>query len=159
MGTNVLGTIYLTERLLPLLAKGAPSRVVVLSSEMATRAGALPLDDLGGEKLDSTSMGVYALSKLCDALYALALSRRHGGRGVLAASTHPGFVATEIQGKADLGAVMGTLILALGPLMACTPREGALSTLYAATAPDVKGACAPPRAWWRMTRVAPPRGC
>jgi hypothetical protein len=89
---------------------------------------------------------VYALSKLCDALYALALSRRHGSRGVLAASTHPGFVATEIQGKADMGAILGPLLRALMPLMACTPREGALSTLYAATAPDVKGACAPPRA-------------
>jgi hypothetical protein len=139
LGTNVLGTIYLTQRLLPLLEAGAPSRVVVLSSELANLSPAVPLHDLGGEKLTSTSLAEYGLSKLCDALYALEFSARYGSRGVLAVSTHPGVVATELTGKAHAGCCSSGL-LSCGSLIACTPQEGAISSLYAATVPGLKGA-------------------
>ena len=139
LGTNVLGTIYLTQRLLPLLEAGAPSRVVVLSSELARMSSAVPLQDLGGEKLSSSAMAEYALSKLCDALYAVAFSARYASRGVLAVSTHPGVVATELAGKAQPGCCSGSL-LSCGAMIACTPEEGARSSLYAATVPGLKGA-------------------
>ena len=153
LGTNVLGTIYLTQRLLPLLEAGAPSRVVVLSSELARISPAVPLQDLGGEKLASSTMAEYALSKLCDALYAVAFSARYASRGVLAVSTHPGIVATELAGKAQPGCCSGGM-LSCGSIIACTPQEGARSSLYAATVPGLKGArsarCSPPSACMRM---------
>jgi NAD(P)-dependent dehydrogenase (short-subunit alcohol dehydrogenase family) len=133
-----MGTIYLTQRLLPLLEAGAPSRVVVLSSELASYSPALPLDDLGGEKLRSSTMTEYNVSKLCDALYALEFSRRYGSRGVIAASTHPGVVATELTGKAQ-SSCFASSFLSCGSMMACTPRVGAISSLYAATVPGLKG--------------------
>jgi NAD(P)-dependent dehydrogenase (short-subunit alcohol dehydrogenase family) len=139
MGTNAVGTIYLTQRLLPLLEAGAPSRVVVLSSELASISPALDLGDLGGEALKSTTLAQYNASKLCNALYALELSRLYGSRGVLAASTHPGIVATTLVGKADSGCFESGF-LSCGLLFACTPAEGAISTLYAATVPGLKGA-------------------
>ena len=139
LGTNVLGTIYLTQRLLPLLEAGAPSRVVVLSSELARLSPAVPLHDLGGEKLTSCDMAEYALSKLCDALYAVAFSARYSSRGVLAVSTHPGVVATELAGKAHPGCFSSGM-LCCGSMIACTPQEGAISSLYAATIPGLKGA-------------------
>ena len=138
LGTNAVGTIYLTERLLPLLRAGAPSRVVVLSSDMASQAGALALDDFGGEAHGSTGFAQYGLSKLYDALYAVALSRRPELSGAVSAfSVHPGFVATDIQGKADVGFLLGPLLRGLTALMALSPADGAISTLYAATATGV----------------------
>lgn len=139
MGTNAVGTIYLTQRLLPLLEAAAPSRVVMLSSELATFSPALNLGDLGGEALSSTSLDQYNASKLCNALYAVELSRRYASRGVLATSTHPGIVATDLVGKASSGCFDSTL-LCCGGMIACTPAEGAISTLYAATVPGLTGA-------------------
>jgi NAD(P)-dependent dehydrogenase (short-subunit alcohol dehydrogenase family) len=139
LGTNAVGTIYLTERLLPLLKSGAPSRVVNLSSDMASQAGSMKLQDFGGEKLTTTGFAEYGLSKLYDALYAVALSRRIDTDGITALSVHPGFVATEIQGKADVGSCLGPILRALTSIMAVKTPEGAQSTLYAATADGLQG--------------------
>ena len=137
LGTNAVGTIYSTERLLPLLQAGAPSRVVILSSDMASSASELQLQDFGGEALTTTFFAQYMLSKLYDALYAVALSRRPSLSGSISAfAVHPGFVNTEIQEKADLG-VVGFLLKGLSFVMAVPQADGALSTLYAATAPGL----------------------
>jgi NAD(P)-dependent dehydrogenase (short-subunit alcohol dehydrogenase family) len=140
LGTNAVGTIYLTQRLLPLLQAAGSSRVVVLSSEVASQAevNEAALTDFGGEALTSTSIAQYAQGKLYDALYAIALSRRYKEQGITAFSVHPGFVATEIQGKANMG-FLAPLVSLVTWLMACSPRDGALSTLYAATAPGLEG--------------------
>jgi NAD(P)-dependent dehydrogenase (short-subunit alcohol dehydrogenase family) len=153
LGTNVMGTIYLTQRLLPLLEAGAPSRVVVLSSELASHSPALRLDDLGGEKLRSTSGGLseYNLTKMCNALHALEFSRRYSSRGIIATSTHPGVVATEMVGKSHSSCCL-SCFLGCGSMMACTPREGAISSLYAATVPGLKGARAPQQHCWEARR-------
>ena len=142
-GTNVVGTIYLTQRLLPLLEAGAPSRVVVLSSELANMSPPVPLDNIGGEKLGSSTVAEYGLSKLCDALYAVDFSRRYGSRGVLALSVHPGVVATELTDKASAGCCWDAVMGCAMSMTACTPQVGAISTLYAATVPGVKGAPQP----------------
>lgn len=137
LGTNAVGTIYCTERLLPLLQAGAPSRVVILSSDMASSASELQLGDFGGEALTTTFFAQYMLSKLYDALYAVALSRRPSLAGSVSAfAVHPGFVKTEIQEKADLG-VVGYLLKGLSFVMAVSQSDGALSSLYAATAPGL----------------------
>ncbi len=148
-----MGTIYLTQRLLPLLEAGAPSRVVVLSSELASHSPALRLDDLGGEKLRSTSGGLseYNLTKMCNALHALEFSRRYSSRGIIATSTHPGVVATEMVGKSHSSCCL-SCFLGCGSMMACTPREGAISSLYAATVPGLKGARAPQQHCWEARR-------
>ena len=137
LGTNAVGTIYCTERLLPLLQAGAPSRVVILSSDMASSASELQLGDCGGEALTTTFFAQYMLSKLYDALYAVALSRRPSLAGSVSAfAVHPGFVKTEIQEKADLG-VVGYLLKGLSFVMAVPEADGALSSLYAGTAPGL----------------------
>ena len=111
---------------------------MLLSSDMASKARALALQDFGGEAHASTGFAQYGLSKLYDALYGVALSRRPELAGVVTAlAVNPGFVATDIQGKADVGCCLGPLLRGLTALVAISPADGALSTLYAATAPGV----------------------
>jgi len=148
LGVNYVGPAYLTLRLLPLLKaaqKEGGARVVMLSSSMAGTAAKLSLDDLGGEALTESSHSTYGLSKLYDALFALELEARHKAGGVSAFAVHPGFVDTGILGKADASNWLTGLLKVLVGLMAVPTSDGALSTLYAATAaPLADGRCLGP---------------
>ncbi len=139
-GTNHLGHMALTLRLLPLLARsgaqGAASRVVTLSSNLHKR-GRIDLDDLQGAK-DYQPWGAYGQSKLANLLFALELQRRLDAAGLPVASyaAHPGYAATNLQsaGPAMSGnKLMGRLMDLGNAVMAQSAAMGALPTLYAAT--------------------------
>ncbi len=100
IGTNHLGHFLLTELLLDVLKKTAPSRIVNLSScyhdKAVGREGRIDFDDLHFERRKYDGWASYAQSKLANVLHAKELAKRLEGTGVLAVSVHPGWVRTGL---------------------------------------------------------------
>lgn len=139
-GTNYLGHFALTAYLLPLLRKGRNPRVVNISS-IAARDGAIHFDDLQFER-SYQPMRAYEQSKLANLLFSFELQRHSdaAGWGLLSIAAHPGISRTDlIPNGARSNSVSGILRRLLGPIAFQPASQGALPTLFAATAPDVKG--------------------
>jgi NAD(P)-dependent dehydrogenase (short-subunit alcohol dehydrogenase family) len=128
---NHLSHFLLTNLLLDVLKKSAPSRIVVVASEAHRRAH-LDLDDLMLENSFS-AFKAYGRSKLANLLFCFELARRLEGSGVTANCLHPGVVRTHF-GR-GLGGVSGLYPL-LYPFMK-SPRRGAITSIYLASAPEV----------------------
>jgi NAD(P)-dependent dehydrogenase (short-subunit alcohol dehydrogenase family) len=131
---NYLSHFLLTNLLLPILKKSAPSRIISVSS-VAHYGGHLNFDDLQMEKGYGV-MRAYSQSKLALVLFTHELARRLQGTGVTANCLHPGAVATNIWGEwlgpaAFLGKVTRLFML--------SPEKGAKTQVYLASSPDVEG--------------------
>lgn len=94
-GVNHLGHFLLTNLLLDLIKAAAPSRVVVVSSEMHFFAD-LRRDDLNFDNRTYSWMRAYANSKLANLLFSNELSKRLTNDGVAVNSLHPGVVNTKV---------------------------------------------------------------
>lgn len=131
-GTNHLGHFALTGLLLGVLAKTPGARIVNVSS-LAHLGGKIDFDNLNGERSYNRTRA-YNQSKLANLLFTLELQRRleRVGAGAIAVAAHPGWSATNLQAHA-------ALFRAMNPLVAQSAEMGALPTLRAATAPDVRG--------------------
>jgi NAD(P)-dependent dehydrogenase (short-subunit alcohol dehydrogenase family) len=125
-GTNHLGHFALTGLVLPLLQASRAARVVTVSSSMSNFAR-VDLDDLQSEKR-YTPMGTYGQTKLANLLFMLELERR--ALGPLSAAAHPGASITGLQKHR---------FARLVKLFGQPASEGALPTLFAATAADAAG--------------------
>jgi NAD(P)-dependent dehydrogenase (short-subunit alcohol dehydrogenase family) len=91
--TNVLGPYLLTELLLPLLRRGAPSRVITVSSGgMYTER--LDADDLELEHRDYDPPAFYAHTKRCEVILSELWDERLAGSGISFHSMHPGWADT-----------------------------------------------------------------
>ena len=137
-GTNHLGHFALTGRLLPALARRPGSRVVTVSSNRHKSAKGIDFDDLQAEH-GYRPWGAYDQSKLANAMFVLELDRRlrAAGLDIVSAGAHPGFAHTNLQVSGPRSG--GTSLVARGMglatrLFAQPARDGALPTLYAATA-------------------------
>jgi NAD(P)-dependent dehydrogenase (short-subunit alcohol dehydrogenase family) len=142
LGTNHLGHFALTGLLLPLLLATQGSRVVTVSST-AHRGGRMRFDDLHGEQR-YTRWGAYGQSKLANLLFSYELDRRAqaAGHALVAAACHPGYSATNLQfvgPRMDGSRWLESLMAAANRLFSQDAAMGALPTLYAATAPEVRG--------------------
>jgi dehydrogenase/reductase SDR family member 12 len=91
--TNVLGPFLLTNLLLEPLRRGAPSRVVLVSSGGMYTAR-LDLDDLELERHDFNGARVYAHTKRIEVILAERWAEREPSSGVSFSSLHPGWVDT-----------------------------------------------------------------
>jgi NAD(P)-dependent dehydrogenase (short-subunit alcohol dehydrogenase family) len=123
VATNHLGPFLLTNLLLERLSKAAPSRVVMVTSEMHRAAGRWDVDRFAepGSYGPLGSVRVYARSKLLNILFAQELAERV--KGVAVNAVCPGFVATGLE--RDLpGAERAIRLMARTPL-ARTPEQGA----------------------------------
>lgn len=142
-GTNHLGHFALTGRLLDRLLAAEAPRVVNVSS-IAHRAGKMDFDDLNWEQSYSR-WPAYGRSKLANLLFTQELSARAEAAGtrLIAAASHPGYAATNLQtngpGMGPLGIVAKPLMKLTNIFLAQSDENGALPSLYAATAPDVMG--------------------
>ncbi|WP_371611945.1 SDR family oxidoreductase [Streptomyces clavifer] len=94
-GTNHLGHMALTSRLLPLLRAGRARVTTVTSS--AARNGTIDWDDLQSEKRYAP-VRAYGRSKLANLLFAVELNRRStaGGWGIVGNAAHPGTTLTNL---------------------------------------------------------------
>ena len=142
-GTNHLGHFALTGRLLPVLARPAGRRVVTVSSNRHKSAKDIDFDDLQGER-SYRPWGAYDQSKLANAMFVLELDRRlrAAGLDIVSAGAHPGFAHTNLQvsGPRSGGTSLVARVMGLATRLFAQPaRDGALPTLYAATAGNVHG--------------------
>ncbi|MFO0626727.1 MAG: SDR family oxidoreductase [Polyangiales bacterium] len=142
LGTNHLGHYLLTELLLDVLARSAPSRVVILSScfhDVAQgREGHIDFDDLMFERRPYDGWTAYAQSKLANLLHAKALANRVRDRGITAVSVHPGWVRTNlIRGSMPVWMQDYVLRPFLHLAGMIEPWEGTQTTLYALLSPEV----------------------
>jgi NAD(P)-dependent dehydrogenase (short-subunit alcohol dehydrogenase family) len=141
-GTNHLGHFALTGALLGALEKAPAGRVVNVSS-FGHKLGRMNFDDLMFELRGYDRWGAYLQSKLANLLFSNELARRLGAKGspVVAVAAHPGYSATNLQGKgAELGgpkAEAGFMRLT-NSLVAQSAAEGAWPQLRAATDPDAR---------------------
>jgi NAD(P)-dependent dehydrogenase (short-subunit alcohol dehydrogenase family) len=145
-GTNVLGHFALTALLMPALERAAAEssdrpRIVTLAS-IAHKRGRLNFDDLQSTKSYSP-MGAYQQSKLADLMLALELNRRlrAASSPVMSIAAHPGVAQTNLFQSGDYSPVQKALRRFLSQAIGIvlnTDSEGALPTLYAATAMDAK---------------------
>ncbi len=131
-GTNHLGHFALTGLLLDRLKATPGARVVTVSSG-GHNFGTINFDNLNGEQ-GYDPQRAYAQSKLANLLFTYELQRRFNaaGQSVLSVAAHPGWTATNLQQH-------WRTMQRLNPIFSQTTAMGALPTLYAATAPDVRG--------------------
>jgi NAD(P)-dependent dehydrogenase (short-subunit alcohol dehydrogenase family) len=141
-GTNHLGHFALTGLLLePLLA--APAGRVVNVSSNGHKLGWMRFENLHEESAYSRWLA-YTRSKLANLLFTYELQRRLEAAGARAISVacHPGYSATNLQtagAKMDGSSIEEAIMGFASRIFAQPAAMGALPTLYAATAPDVRG--------------------
>jgi NAD(P)-dependent dehydrogenase (short-subunit alcohol dehydrogenase family) len=132
---NYLAPFLLTHLLLDMLKASAPARIVNVSSA-AHASGSIQLDDLQAEKR-YRPMRTYPQAKLAVVLFTYELARRLHGTGVTANCLHPGFVATNFA-RSDGGPAVRLLVKVIGSF-GTSPQEGAKTSLYLASSPEVEG--------------------
>ena len=130
-GANHLGHFALTGLLLPHIRATPWVRVINVSSG-AHRMGKLEFGNLQAEK-GYKPWAAYGQSKLANLLFMRQLNVYFAREQLdaLAAAAHPGYTGTNLQATSGV-------FKFLNPVLGQKPEMGALPTLYAATAPDVK---------------------
>ncbi|MHA1884306.1 MAG: SDR family oxidoreductase [Promethearchaeota archaeon] len=129
---NHLGPFLLTNLLVDILKKSAPSRVVNVSSA-AHRMAKIDFDDLQCEDKKHRLFRVYGNSKLAFMLFTYELSRKLEGTGVTVNAVHPGMINT------NLGREMSKFSQWFGKLIFKSPEKGAETSIYLASSPEVEG--------------------
>jgi NAD(P)-dependent dehydrogenase (short-subunit alcohol dehydrogenase family) len=128
---NHLGYFLLTDLLLDVLKKSAPSRIVNVASAAHTY-GKLNISGwVAGAGYSAFS--AYANSKLANVLFTYELARRLEGTGVTANCLHPGGVGT------NLFRGLPGFLRALIKLVTISPERGARTSIYLASSSDVEG--------------------
>lgn len=135
MGVNHLGHFLLTNLLLDLLKAGAPSRIVVVSSD-AYKFSNLNRNDLMSE-LSYNKYKAYSQSKLANIMFANELANRLEGTNVTVNSCHPGVVQTELGRYMNENVRKYIIRPIFSPFMK-TPKEGAQTSIMLAVDPDLE---------------------
>jgi NAD(P)-dependent dehydrogenase (short-subunit alcohol dehydrogenase family) len=140
IGTNHLGHFALTGLLLPAILTAPSARIVTVSS-IAHRGGRIRFDDLNwthGYK----PWPAYRQSKLANLYFAFELARRLRAShpNVASIAVHPGVAKTNLFAagpgqKKNLQGILAPLIISI---FGQSEAQGALPTLYAATAPQAE---------------------
>lgn len=138
-GTNHVGHYYLTRLLLDVLEKSAPARIINVSSLAHTRA---TQDNYVLERIDDpkyyNAWTNYSISKVSNIFFSNALQRKldqKGVKNVWVNSVHPGVVRTELLRQMNM--VIQWLATPITYLFFLSPLQGALTSLYVATSPDI----------------------
>lgn len=136
-GTNHLGHFLLGVLLAPTLG-----RLVSLSSRGHSFAD-VDLDDWNFERTPYEPFVAYGRAKTANALFAVGFQQRHGDRGVLALSVHPGGIHTELgrhMTRETIDSLMQRISTAgAAPFAWKTIPQGAATSVWAATSADLLG--------------------
>ena len=137
---NHLAPFLLTALLRGLLTDSAPARVVTVSSVAHQRAR-LEFDNLQGER-SFDGYRAYATSKLANVLFAFELAARLRMDRVTSNALHPGVVTTKLlyEGFGTTG---------------INPADGARTSVFLASSPEVEGITGMYYENSRPARVAP----
>jgi retinol dehydrogenase-12 len=149
--TNHLGYFLLTQELLDLLKKSAPSRIVNVASEAHRQVGGIDFEDPMFEKRSYGGFASYGQSKLANILFTRELARKLEGTNVTANSLHPGVIASGFgrNNKGVFGFIMRNLA---GPFLS-SEESGAKTSVYLASSPDAEGKTG---LYWKSSREAKP---
>lgn len=132
--TNHLAPFLLTELLLDTLKASAPARIVNVSS-VAHAYGKIDFEDLQCQHGYSW-WKAYCQSKLAMNLCTYELANQLKGTGVTVNALHPGTIASNFG--ANMSGPMRWGMKLVTPFIA-TVEQGAQTTLYLATSPEVEG--------------------
>lgn len=144
LGTNHLGHFALTGLLLPALLARPGARVVTLTSSVAAQ-GRIDFADLDSAR-KYRFVAAYSQSKLANLMFAIELGRRakEAAATLVSVAANPGIVMTSLVrskrdqwGRAPRPAEMA--VAAIQRLLGQPPGDGCLTSIYAATAPDLHG--------------------
>jgi NAD(P)-dependent dehydrogenase (short-subunit alcohol dehydrogenase family) len=140
LGTNHLGHFLLVQLLTPSLVAAGSARVVLLTSA-GHRFSDVDLDDPGFERSEYDPWIAYGRAKTANVLCAVGIDARLRDQGVRAFAVHPGGIRTELGRHLTpemRAALMERLESASAPAWKSVP-QGAATTVYAATAPELDG--------------------
>jgi NAD(P)-dependent dehydrogenase (short-subunit alcohol dehydrogenase family) len=121
---NYLAPFLLTRLLLPLLKTSVPSRIVTVASSAHEDVDHIDWDNLPAQD-HYDAWGAYALSKFADITFTYTLARMIEGTGISVNCLHPGVTDTKLLRSAFPG------------YPSIPPEEGARTSVYLATSPDV----------------------
>ncbi|NHJ86538.1 MAG: SDR family oxidoreductase [Asgard group archaeon] len=128
---NYLAPFLLTNKLLELLRKGQPSRIVSTSSSFH-KAGKINFDDINMTKHYS-GMQAYMNSKLALIMFTYHLSEKIKATGLTVNTYHPGIVKTNLPRQRSFY----SFLLSAAPFF-ITPKKGADTAIYLASSPEVQ---------------------
>jgi NAD(P)-dependent dehydrogenase (short-subunit alcohol dehydrogenase family) len=135
-GTNHLGPFLFTTLLLPRLREtgtaGEPARIVNVASKAHFDAKGIDFDAVRKKTRTITGVPEYEVSKLANVLFTKELARGKAGPNVHSYAVHPGVIASDAWRQ---------IPWPIRPLMTrkmLTVEEGAKTTLYCATSPEVR---------------------
>jgi len=134
LAVNHLAPYLLTRLLLPRLEAAGRARIVTVASRAHFR-GRIDFEDLNANRR-YFALTAYNQSKLANVLFTYELARRLAGTGVTANCLHPGFVRTRIGNKHTIP--VHSLLHSLMSLAGIAPAEGARTSVYLATSPEVE---------------------
>jgi len=138
-GTNHLGHFLMTGLIAPALLRGAPSRIVSVSSR-GHQMSPVVFEDIHFERREYDKWLSYGQSKTANILFAVELERRFGPRGVQANAIHPGVILTDLSRHMEASDYEHLRKRAPGgKLKMKTVEAGAATAVYAATAPELEG--------------------
>jgi len=138
-GTNHLGHFLLVRLLTPSLVAAGSARVVLLTSA-GHRFSDVDLDDPGFERQEYDPWIAYGRAKTANVLCAVGLDARLQDQGVRAFAVHPGTIPTELGRHLTdetLQALAERRSRTPGTVEWKTVPQGAATTVYAATAPEL----------------------
>lgn len=140
IGVSYFGHFLLTELLLDILKKSAPSRMVIVSS--VVHAGSqrnrpnVHLDDLNFNTRKFNNFAAYAEAKVAVVLYAMDLAKRLEGTGVTTASVHPGWARSNFGGNNLVMKIMRVVMAPLSPFITDSNEEAAQTSLHCLLSDD-----------------------
>lgn len=127
---NYLAPFLLTNLLIELLKKNAPSRIINVSSSIHTWVS-LNIDDIQSQNKKYLVYKNYSNSKLALLLFTYELSNFLDGTGVTVNAVHPGFIRT------GLGRDLPFFVKAIMKIFFKSPEKGAKTIIYLASSQDV----------------------
>ncbi|CAN6463456.1 unnamed protein product [Victoria cruziana] len=140
MQVNHLAPALLTVLLLPSLIRGSPSRIVNVNSIMH-QVGFVDPDDMNlvSGKRKFSSLNGYSSSKLAQVMFSTILDKKLPSEaGISVTCVSPGIVRTNVARTLSSGIQAAYHLI---PYFLFSPQEGARSTLFTATDPQVPEYC------------------
>lgn len=140
IAVSFFGHFLLTELLLDVIKKSAPSRIGMVSSVVHAGSPAnrpqVHLDDLNYKNRKYNAFAAYSEAKVASVLYAMELGERLKGSGVTAASIHPGWARSNFGGNGLLMKAMRVLTFPLRPFLTDSNEESAQTSLHVLLSDD-----------------------
>ena len=132
---NYLAHFLLTNRLLQILKRSAPSRIINISS-VAHRFASIHFDDIHLEKGYNWWRG-YAQSKLAIVMSSYSLAQKLEHTGVTVNCIHPGIVGSDIIVNRESGS--GAFLARLQKMLFLSPGQSAQPIVHLAAAQQTGG--------------------